>query len=662
MLPLLFLTLSQASAPAPPAQWYGPATVAFHVTYSGNPYDFEKNDVRVRFLGAKGETEERVAYFDEDEAAWKAVLLAQKPGKYRPVLIRNGKQVDVAASPEFVEVNSPLKPGFIQRDPALKNRFRYEDGTPYMPIGFNLGWQTPGLPDMPDMIRTMGKNGVNWSRIWACTWDGKCPWWPNKDNELEPGSTRLWSGALERWDKIVAASEEAGIAFQFVLFHHGQFSTKVNPNWQDNPWNAKNGGFLQKPADFFTDPEAKKRAKMWLRYAVGRYGSSPSVLSWELFNEVEWVDARYENRWKDVTAWHKEMAEYVKSLDPYHHLVTTSSTFEEPGLFNDVDYYQPHTYPSDVRTAISLHPQPGDKPLFFGEFGPGVLDMKGQRLVVRDGIWAGLLSGQAGAGCFWSWDVVEREKLYDEYAHSSKVLNESGLKEHPSARPVTVKVATPGFADMTFSPGAGWAKATKMAFELSPGHKPEGLGGLPSFFQGPNHRDMFPEPLTFRFKAPKAGSFVLAVAQASKAGAHLKVSLNGKLALEKRYEPAASDHAVEDKLTVAYPAGQNEIKIENVENDWVVIRSFSFSAMDTEATPQALGQVNWLAVRLTAAKDSVVATLSSLGLAAGFYDLQIFNLETGESTTKAVKVSGIDHVEKIAMPSRDALVVFKSRS
>ncbi|MBC8064605.1 MAG: cellulase family glycosylhydrolase, partial [Chlorobia bacterium] len=409
-----------------------------------------------------------------------------------------------------------------------------------------------------------------------------------------------------------------------------------------------------------TDPEAKRRTKMWLRYAVARWGHSPSVMAWELFNEVEWVDSRYEEKWKDVVAWHKEMSDYIRSIDPYQHLVATSSTFEFPNLYDSVDFYQPHTYPPDVRTAISGFKVPEDKPLFFGEYGPGVLNKEGQRLDVRDGIWAGLLADHAGAGSFWTWDVVHKENLYGEYKVASKVLQESGLADHPGARPSVVKVSTTGTADMTFNPGTGWAKAEKTSFIVASGSKPEGLGGLPSFLQGPSKRDMFPAPLTFTFRSSKPGIFTLQLAQVSKAGAKLRFSLNGKQVAEKAYPATATDGQVSDKLTVPYPAGANEIQIENVEADWVVMRSFTFSGMDYEASVQSIGQVDWLMARITASAGAspASATLSSLGLSSGNYDLTITDLENGKATTRTVKVESISHQEKIDLPSKDVMVVF----
>ena len=52
------------------------------------------------------------------------------------------------------------------------------------------------------------------------------------------------------------AAEAAGkddIYFQLVVQHHGQVSTTSDSNWDANPYNAKNGGFLKSPQEFFTN-------------------------------------------------------------------------------------------------------------------------------------------------------------------------------------------------------------------------------------------------------------------------------------------------------------------------------------------------------------------------------------------------------------------------
>jgi len=59
----------------------------------------------------------------------------------------------------------------------------------------------------------------------------------------------------------------------------------------DSPCNIKNGGPLEKLIDYFTNPKAQKANYDRLRYLVARYGYSPNVFVWELWNEVDGNDA-----------------------------------------------------------------------------------------------------------------------------------------------------------------------------------------------------------------------------------------------------------------------------------------------------------------------------------------------------------------------------------
>ncbi|HEY0867994.1 MAG TPA: hypothetical protein VGE01_11470, partial [Fimbriimonas sp.] len=484
-----------------PVRWYGPATATFETQFPGNPYDPAINDVRVLFVQEGGPSIERLAYYDGAEGVYRARLVADHPGTYRAILVRNGKQAAGTPREKTIEAKEPLKAGFIRRDPVEAGRFRWDNGQVYFPLGINLGWQGGDMPKMAEQIKKMGESGMNWSRIWACHWDGKNPWWPQDSEKVEG---QLWPPATERWEELVEASEKSGIAYQMVLFHHGAFSSTVNPNWPEHPWNTKNGGFLANAADFFTDKEAKRRSKMWLRYAVARWAHSPSIMAWELFNEVEWVDARYQNRWADIAAWHKEMAEYLRSIDPYKHLVTTSSAVDQKALWEAMDYLQPHTYPVDVADAVASQEIPRDKPMFFGEFGPtGPAD---PRLAVRDGIFASLTSNHAGAAQYWYWDVTHKNNLYDEFVKARKAIDLSGLPERPNASPLVLSVVSSTSADLNIAPVIGWGNSTQMEYDLKEGTKPR-LSGMSSYLQGKSNAAMQPGPAVFRFTATRPGTF-----------------------------------------------------------------------------------------------------------------------------------------------------------
>ena len=458
----LIAFLIPGPALAADAAWFGPATATFDIELPGNPYDPEENDVRVRFLGDGERHFERIAYRD-DRGGWKAMLVAPQPGRYRAVLLRNGAPVAASAKEGDVLLEKRLPRGFIRADPAHRNRFVWDNGESYYPLGINLGWQVSGLLPMVEQIEKMGHHGITWTRVWASSWDGKNPWWPQGDPAAP--AERLWAPALTRWEAVVDACERADIAFQMVLFHHGAFSSAVNPDWPGHPWNTERGGFLKDPADFFTDGEARRRVKMWLRYAVARFAHSPSVMAWELFNEVELTDAGLMGRWADISTWHADMARYVRSIDPHAHLVTTSAALERPELWKEMDYQQPHVYAIDVVEAIRRAAASRGKPFFFGEFGARGPAAARARGVLRDGLYAGLLSNHAGTPMFWYWDTVERQDLYGELRIAAKVLELSDLARHPAARPRRLRFA--GGRSARALGEAGWMMARVSALEAS---------------------------------------------------------------------------------------------------------------------------------------------------------------------------------------------------
>ncbi|CAN5466263.1 hypothetical protein BH11ARM2_BH11ARM2_33020 [soil metagenome] len=636
-----------------PGRWYGPLEVRFPVDFSGNPYDPDQNDVKVRFIGPGGHVFERLAWYD-GEGAWHAYLVTSTKGLYKAELWRNGKATDCEPEKEdpkaSTELNAdkPLAHGFLR---AKGDRFVWDDGTSYFPVGFDLAWQNDAVPDLPEAIAKMGASGVDWTRIWANHWDGKNPWW-----SPDAAPRQLDQKPLQRWDKLVQACDANGVSFQMVLFHHGQFTTTVNPNWNDNPWNAANkGGFLRDPADFFTDPEAKKRTRIWLRTAVARYAHSPRLMGWELFNEVEWVDAYKNGRVADVAAWHKEMADYIRSIDPYHHLVTSSSSMQHPEVWAAMDYLQPHTYPVDVRGTISTMTYDG-RPGFFGEFGPGGnVEPGGLPKVVRDGIWAGLLSGQAGAGQYWYWDLVWKDNLFPEYVHSRAVLDEAKLGDHPTAKPISVSAETPERGTATIQPGSDWAPQTTGEIDLL--HPtPEALRGWSAYFQSSKSANAgMGKPLTIRFNAPKPGRLTVRIASVSKGGARLHLQIGGKEAVFDR-PAAAGDQNGPFEFAIDYPAGPVEALLTNDGGDWARLASVSAEGLAPTRRAMGLGESRWALIRVDGG-DATKTTLSGLGLVDSDYELAIFDFLTGERTDRRVTVK--NGVIELAGLSNDSMLVFR---
>lgn len=138
--------------------------------------------------------------------------------------------------------------------------------------------------------------------------------------------------------------------------------------------------------DFYRDERVKDTYKAYVKHLLTRvntitgvaYKDDPTILAWELGNELRSYDLPNFYLWTD------EMARYIKSIDP-NHLLTTGS---EGSISTDV--YQTHK--SDAIDFVSFHLYPDhwgfdqqrsnqyirdhtqaarslNKPVFMGEFG-----------------------------------------------------------------------------------------------------------------------------------------------------------------------------------------------------------------------------------------------------------------------------------------------------
>ena len=79
------------------------------------------------------------------------------------------------------------------------------------------------------------------------------------------------------------------------------------------------------------------------------------MVAWELFNEVHWTDAFRKGREADVAHWHSEMAKYIRSIDVYGHLITTSTENLRSPIYEKMDFYQPHLYAANLIAGARSH-------------------------------------------------------------------------------------------------------------------------------------------------------------------------------------------------------------------------------------------------------------------------------------------------------------------
>ena len=380
----------------------------------------------------RGDTEYRIRFRPDEVGEWNYKIYVDLENSVYEEL--SGK-INVASS----EVEHK---GQIKVDKSNNRVFMYEDGTTFMPIGENISWWTNSYRKTYDFyvwFENAHENNMNIARIWLASW-GFCLHWGSSIYNL---SDRM--NCASRLDKVIEYADEFDQYIILTLLNHGQFqSNGADKEWASNPYNAANGGILDRPEKFFTDSEAKKVYKNELMYIIARYGYSEHIMSWELFNEVDWID-NADIYAVNIKNWHREMATFIKANDPYSHMISTSYKGESGLAFNltEIDFACPHSYDYANKSINENLPIVQDrlydqykKPILQEEFGIDYrngesnyrLDPTG--ISLKQASWAGMMGGGAGGAMNWWWDsYVHPYDLYYQFSGAgtyAKLLNLSG--------------------------------------------------------------------------------------------------------------------------------------------------------------------------------------------------------------------------------------------
>ena len=401
-----------------PAFWYQEYDLILNTTYNSEP-------TGIHGIASRSENEPQgleVATLVGDPH-FRIRLLPKEEGKHNVeyLVFHNNVLVQTLASTFEVSKNDLDYKGLVQVEQNFNRNFVFENGQTFIPIGQNTSWYTSSTRKTIDYeiwFEQMALNNANLGRIWLAPWSFS-PHWDN----YEDFSTRL--NALARLDRTIELAAENEIYFMLVILNHGQFSETVNPMWNENPWNVKNGGFLDLPSQFFTNKKAAEIFKNQLLYLIARYSYSKNIMSWELFNEVDWTD---QFSVINVHSWHKQMADYIKENDPYNHLVTTSYKHHDGAAYSakNIEFANPHDYGfANKNMMVSLPPivellyKKYRKPIIMSEIGidyrsgGGTAQLDPTGISLKQAQWAGVMGGSAGAAMNWWWDSwVHPNDLY----------------------------------------------------------------------------------------------------------------------------------------------------------------------------------------------------------------------------------------------------------
>ncbi|MDQ2731513.1 MAG: DUF5060 domain-containing protein, partial [Armatimonadota bacterium] len=428
-----------------PTQWH-PVTINMHLNreYS-NPFDPAVVDVEGHFTGPKGDvTIPGFAYQDyvlepgkkeptaQGGLSWKVRFMPVVPGHYTYKVTLKDTAAETTLTAGAFDCTAAKDRGFVRISAKDPRAFEFEDQSYYYPIGLNVRHAGDrdnvheGLPAITHYFDKMASVGLTWTRTWMSSWWLAIEWSHDYDARYHGVGRYNLSNA---WllDKTLEAADRDGLYVDLTLNNHGQFSRGSDPEWQYNPYNVQNGGRLTYPAEFFTDPWAKAMFKQRLRYIVARWGYSPHIFAWELFNEVDLTEG-YSNQ--NVNTWMSEMSDYIHSIDPYQHLVSThvcwwqSDTllWSNPKLqFVQADGYVRWMRGRDTMATFTdkiwWAKEPFNKPAYIVEFGykqdSQDTDASPQ---FHPGIWSGFMSPFSANSMYWDWYLVEQRNFWPQYA------------------------------------------------------------------------------------------------------------------------------------------------------------------------------------------------------------------------------------------------------
>jgi len=570
-------------------------------TYS-NPFNPDSVDISVTITAPDTSTSVVYAFFCMDydivdgkyvnghNPCWKVRFAPSQLGEYTVSQItindKNGTtSVDPQVSFDCVEGE---RKGIIRVDPRDPYCLCYDNGSAYLPIGHNVAWDqnvygAEAIEWWEQYFGSMHAVGENWTRIWMTHfYEGHTLEWTSKE------WPDYWEGVgwpslqmAGKIDRMIELAEQNGIAIQLVFQHHGQFSTTVNSNWNENPYNKANeradGGFLRNPEDFFTDAKAIRLTKNKYRYIVARWGYSDAILAWELWNEVQYTDVWRNGRQSDVVNWHEDITNYLRSVDPFDHLITTSDDtygFEAIWSLPNIDLVQVHYYglgtAGFITQAVALLSR-HEKPIIMGEFGRfDEENVAEAALALHNGIWSAfhLKSG----GHFWWWDYIHSNNLYDEFVPLSAYAEGEDLAAHNlSAADIEVPEA-PQYANIVPGLKGFWDVSTQTTFTVRSDEIVEGMENLSQWLHGSSKSDYCSDP-SFAIEFNNSGALKIHVDEVSSWGNNsISVLVNGQQVFSESYPEGLANFIIEIPL----PSGQQVVKIENTGQDWFCISSYEF--------------------------------------------------------------------------------------
>ena len=537
-------------------------------------------------------------------AGWRVRFTPAETGRYSVLLSARDRTGRSVSRPVQFGVTPSRQHGFVRISKEDPHYFQFDDGSPFVPIGHDVPL---GLPDVRECYPKMKSNGENATYFILCPYDLSFEWDKLGVYDLDRAA---------RIDRVFEAARNNGIYLKLSFDVHDAW--RASGWWAKSPYNAARGGPCGSPNDWYTSPKAWDYYRKRVRYIAARWGYSTNMMAWEPVAELDgatvlggmegWGYTRRAGG--DTTSamlapFLRRLAGYLKTLDPYDRLFTTSfgGDTSDDNLWKlpEVQYTQIHCYdPADPSETLSRWARDLTsryaKPMMVTEFGPGLdgpapgVDPEGINL--HNGIWGSLVGGSAGSALNWHWEFIDAFGWYSHFPPLRRFVTGINFPRE-GFRPADITVTTPEpgrTMDVltTITGLGGFGDVSIEEFPVRADGSSAAATPPPEFLLA---RDRSERRICPRFVVdfPRPWTFAVEVRKVCPA-ARLELSLDGALAravdLPAQDVPGkSSTYDAQWKLWVCeyneafaieVPAGRHEIQVANAASNgsWIQVQGY----------------------------------------------------------------------------------------
>lgn len=378
---------------------------------------------------------------------WRVRFSGPEAGTYKgKVELRvQGKLVAYKELPSFTLAKSQNH-GMIRVSRNAPRYLEFEDGVSYFPVGQDVCWTTDVTRTIPGAVihaetlpwdkayarwfGRMGESGATWARVFM-----------KESFFIDAGEPWVWElEKARRLDQVIELARKNNIHI-CLCFNPERSDDGAAYKGSMDIFRASNTAWGRLLASqhlgydqFFLNPLTREMYRDKIRYVVARWGYSTNIFSWEFWNEIEAVEPK-----AGIYAWMREMTAYLRSIDPWHHLIKSSAHHawspefwgEDDGDLNDVHPYFGWGGWDGTRNLGSFLPEFSSgvyatgRPFIVAETGIArevstplglagdLADKDATCFHVHEALWGGLFAGAVGSGMVWWWD--EHVDLHNGY-------------------------------------------------------------------------------------------------------------------------------------------------------------------------------------------------------------------------------------------------------